>query len=170
MTEYFCISVYFCSLRHLLQQSQKPENRGSNLMPSQDKTWICSIDNESETYRLKECLLDLFSASPQTPKSAQKVGRVIQCQWSSSRLCLFNDNNSRALPLISSLSDMWSCIQILTQLSKIAGIMPCLLWFMLDFPSLTFFFSPPPSCGTWRASFSLSLRGLSASVPLSADL
>lgn len=21
--------------------------------------------------------------------------------------------------------------------------MPCLLWFMLDFPSLTFFFSPP---------------------------
>ena len=54
-----CSSVIFGAFPYLQSQSQKPENRGYNLMPSRDKTWICSIDSESETYGLRECLLDL---------------------------------------------------------------------------------------------------------------
>lgn len=94
-----------------LSESQKPENQGYNLMPSQDKTWMCSTNNELETYRLKECLLDL-SQHHVGHRVSPESRSVIDCQWSSSRICLFND-----LPLIPSLSEMWSFIQILIKLS-----------------------------------------------------
>lgn len=75
-----------------LSQSQKPENQGYNRMPSQDKTWICSTDSESETYGLKACLLDL-SLHHLGHRVSSESQSVIQGQWSSSKVCLFNDNN-----------------------------------------------------------------------------
>lgn len=87
--DYFCD---ICFIRRPSVTSQKLEKQGYNLMPSRDKTWISSIDNESETYGVKECLLDLSQH-----RLGHQVGSesrsVIQHQWRSTGVCLFNDNN-----------------------------------------------------------------------------